>query len=72
MAAIENAVRLAVAENVTIGLGTDTPVYPYPRAAEEFGEPGYRYMRHCLELPVGLARLRQASWLTWSRFQGIR
>jgi len=38
MAAIENAVRTAVAKNVKIGLGTDTSVYAYPRAAEEFGE----------------------------------
>ena len=38
MAAIENAVRLAVAKNVRIGLGTDTSVYPYARGAEEFGE----------------------------------
>jgi imidazolonepropionase-like amidohydrolase len=38
MAAIENAVRMAVAKNVRIGLGTDTSVYPYPRAAEEFAE----------------------------------
>ncbi|MEO8027060.1 MAG: amidohydrolase family protein [Bryobacteraceae bacterium] len=38
MAGIENAVRNAVARNVKIGLGTDTSVYAYPRAAEEFGE----------------------------------
>ncbi len=38
MAAIENAIRIAVAKNVKIGLGTDTSVYPYPRGAEEFGE----------------------------------
>ncbi len=38
MAAIENAVRMAVAKNVRIGLGTDTSVFPYPRAAEEFAE----------------------------------
>jgi imidazolonepropionase-like amidohydrolase len=38
MAAIENAVRMAVAKNVRFGLGTDTSVYPYPRAAEEFAE----------------------------------
>lgn len=38
MAAIENSVRMAVAKNVRIGLGTDTSVYPYVRAPEEFGE----------------------------------
>ena len=38
IAAIENTLRMAVSKNVRIGLGTDTSVYPYPRAAEEFGE----------------------------------
>lgn len=38
MAAIENAVRMATQKGVRIGLGTDTSVYPYPRAAEEFAE----------------------------------